>query len=129
MAYTKNTWATGDIVTSAKLNHMEDGIESGNSALICLITPETGYLDKTFGEILDAFASGKMVILHTSSPAGESDRSEGYFIMPWISHSYADETGEYSGTLEFNNYGTFITGIVNSYEELLAERARASALD
>ena len=26
MSYTKNTWQTGDIVSSAKLNHMEDGI-------------------------------------------------------------------------------------------------------
>ena len=28
MSYEKQTWVTGDIVTSAKLNHMEDGIES-----------------------------------------------------------------------------------------------------
>ena len=27
MSYTKQTWATGDTVTAAKLNHMEDGIE------------------------------------------------------------------------------------------------------
>ena len=26
MSYTKNTWQTGDIVSSEKLNHMEDGI-------------------------------------------------------------------------------------------------------
>ena len=29
MSYTPNTWATGDIVTSEKLNHMEQGIASG----------------------------------------------------------------------------------------------------
>lgn len=28
MAYVKNTWVDGDIVTSEKLNHMEDGIEA-----------------------------------------------------------------------------------------------------
>lgn len=27
MAYTKQTWAGGDTVTAAKLNHMEDGID------------------------------------------------------------------------------------------------------
>ena len=27
MSYTKNTWANGDVITAAKLNHMEDGIE------------------------------------------------------------------------------------------------------
>lgn len=26
MSYTKQTWATGDTITAAKLNHMEDGI-------------------------------------------------------------------------------------------------------
>ena len=28
MAYVKNTWATGDVVTAAKLNNMENGIEA-----------------------------------------------------------------------------------------------------
>lgn len=32
MAYTKQTWATGDTITAAKLNHMEDGIAAGGSA-------------------------------------------------------------------------------------------------
>lgn len=26
MAYTKQTWECGDIITAEKLNHMEDGI-------------------------------------------------------------------------------------------------------
>ena len=26
MSYTKQTWATGDIITADKMNHMEDGI-------------------------------------------------------------------------------------------------------
>lgn len=30
MSYTKNTWQTGDIVSSEKLNHMEDGIADGS---------------------------------------------------------------------------------------------------
>ena len=30
MAYEKNNWQSGDVVTSDKLNHMEDGIESSN---------------------------------------------------------------------------------------------------
>lgn len=31
MSYTKTTWATGDVVTSAKLNKMESGIELANN--------------------------------------------------------------------------------------------------
>lgn len=35
MSYTKNTWATGDTITAAKLNNMEDGIEAaGYDAVI-----------------------------------------------------------------------------------------------
>lgn len=30
MAYEKQTWACGDIVTAEKLNHMEDGIAEAN---------------------------------------------------------------------------------------------------
>lgn len=53
MAYEKNTWATGDVVTSAKLNHMEDGIAGGY--LIITATDDTEAmtvtLDKTWNEI------------------------------------------------------------------------------
>ena len=34
MAYTKNTWNTGDIVSSQKLNHMEDGIANSENVFI-----------------------------------------------------------------------------------------------
>ena len=34
MAYEKQTWATGDTVTSEKLNHMEAGILSGQLPLV-----------------------------------------------------------------------------------------------
>lgn len=30
MAYVKNTWETGDVITAEKLNHMEDGIAGGD---------------------------------------------------------------------------------------------------
>lgn len=52
MAYTKNTWQTGDVVTSAKLNHMEDGIAAGGGVLI--VHDVDGTLDKTWQEIADA---------------------------------------------------------------------------
>ncbi len=60
MAYTKNTWNTGDIVSSQKLNHMEDGIANsenvfivGGASLNGNGNPE-GTLDKTWQEIHDA---------------------------------------------------------------------------
>lgn len=60
MAYTKNTWQTGDIVTSQKLNHMEDGIANSENVFIVggVSFDENsnlvGTLDKTWQEIHDA---------------------------------------------------------------------------
>lgn len=56
MAYVKQTWQTGDTVTSAKLNHMENGIAAaGDAALVVGSTVEgsTITLTKTYQEILD----------------------------------------------------------------------------
>jgi hypothetical protein len=63
MAYTKNTWKTGDIVSSQKLNHMEDGIANSENVFIvggATIDGNgdpTGTLDKTWQEIHDAMQS------------------------------------------------------------------------
>lgn len=59
MGYTKTTWETGDIITAAKLNNMENGIE-GATPLIAGVTTEDQdkTLDKTWQEIHDALAAG-----------------------------------------------------------------------
>ena len=60
MAYTPNTWATGDVVTSAKLNNIEQGI--ANSVFIVNFTwnegTETYSADKTYAEVAAAYAAG-----------------------------------------------------------------------
>ena len=56
MSYTKQTWSTGDTVTAAKLNHMEDGIaEAGGGSSgggVLVVHDVDGTLDKTYSEIL-----------------------------------------------------------------------------
>lgn len=37
MSYTKQTWATGDIITAEKLNHMEDGIAGAGETPIHML--------------------------------------------------------------------------------------------
>ena len=37
MSYTKQTWQTGDTITAAKLNHMEDGIAAGGGGADLII--------------------------------------------------------------------------------------------
>lgn len=71
MAYTKNTWKTGDIVSSQKLNHMEDGIaNSENVFIVGGVTLDesdkpTGTLDKTWQEIHDAMQSKICIVVIT----------------------------------------------------------------
>lgn len=58
MSYTPTQWKDGDLVTSAKLNKMEQGIAAGGGVLIVNITQENDselpVLDKTWQEIHDA---------------------------------------------------------------------------
>ena len=52
MAYEPTNWQAGDIVTSAKLNKIEQGIAAGGGILV--VHNENGTLDKTWQEIYDA---------------------------------------------------------------------------
>ena len=75
MSYEKNIWKTGDIVTSEKLNHIEQGIEAGGSSGGgggMFIISTTDYdeeegtwskIDKNFQEIQTAIDNGQMPIL------------------------------------------------------------------
>lgn len=58
MAYTKQTWTTGDTITASKLNHMEDGIAEGGGGGALIVTEVDSTLDKTFAEIYNALSSG-----------------------------------------------------------------------
>ena len=72
MAYVKQTWSCGDEISAEKLNHMEDGIydasQSGGGNTPLLVNAiSAGYgrydLDKTFGEIRNAYSNGRMVVV------------------------------------------------------------------
>lgn len=60
MAYTKNTWKTGDIVSSQKLNHMEDGIANSENVFI---VGGGDILDKTWQEIFDAIGAVALCVV------------------------------------------------------------------
>ena len=85
MAYTKQIWTNGDVITAEKLNHMEDGIKSGNensgggilvvniiahsqtSGSECEITP-----DHTYEEIDQAREDGMIIIFNTEVWSGNN---------------------------------------------------------
>ena len=61
MSYTPNTWESGDVVTSAKLNNIETGI-SNATPLILLFSDDTGACNHTWQEIYDALSVGRIVV-------------------------------------------------------------------
>lgn len=70
MAYEKNIWYDGDIVTAEKLNHIEDGIsESGGGSSEVLVIGELDK-DKPFDysgkEIYNAIQAGKRIAIRDS---------------------------------------------------------------
>ena len=83
MAYTKNTWKTGDIVSSAKLNHMEDGIaNSENVFIVGGVSLDgkggpKGTLDKTWQEIYNALQSKVVIAVYVSDNEIMQFRIEG----------------------------------------------------
>lgn len=63
MSYTPNTWQTGDTITAAKLNKLEQGVAAGS--LVVNITYDDqnkAVLDKTWQEIYDAAHAGSPIV-------------------------------------------------------------------
>lgn len=68
MAYEKNTWNDGDVITAELLNHIEDGIEnaggSGGGFVVTVTGEEGSYTaDKTLAEITTAIRNGQIPTL------------------------------------------------------------------
>ena len=65
MAYEPNTWKSGDIVTSAKMNHIEEGIANAGPLVVEMVREDTTatIIGKTAGEILDAMKAGQPVVV------------------------------------------------------------------
>lgn len=62
MSYTKNTWATGDVVTSAKLNNIETGVYNATPLVVTAEAGDTPTFDKTWKEINDAYEAGSYIM-------------------------------------------------------------------
>lgn len=73
MSYTPTTWKAGDIVTSAKLNKIEQGISTatanGNILIVNAIydDEDISTLDKTWKEIYNAMLVGSVIIIENTS--------------------------------------------------------------
>ena len=97
MAYSKQTWATGDTITAEKLNHMEDGIGSSDLFILTFtITAGNDGLeatcDKTFSELAAAIEEEKTILGYFTHFTGDE-------FTPFSQLSYDDTYGG-----EFTNY-------------------------
>ena len=71
MTYTKQNWADGDLITAAKLNHIEEGLASagaGNGSVFYVETTGplgidvVATLNTTWQAVYDAMTDGKRVL-------------------------------------------------------------------
>ena len=75
MSYEPTNWKTGDVVTSTKLNHMEQGIAAAGQMIIVRIDPETTTMQSTWQEIYDALRAGVFVYYNDHSDEDETSFS------------------------------------------------------
>lgn len=115
MSYTPTEWKAGDVVTSEKLNHMEDGIFDSAEIFVVhayvehLNEPdENGYLEAyhldgvEYQDIRDAISEGKVPILRM-----DTDRDSGNYYYALLLYSKYD--GEITGThIDSLNYSEHI---------------------
>lgn len=127
MAYTTNTWVTGDTITADKLNHMEDGIASASGGpLIVNVTriSDGGYsnmaLDKTWQEIHDALLSSGVTIVYHESVEDEEGVYDVVTPNSLDRMSYASEEAyPYLVTVADEDYmTTTANGYPRTYREL-----------
>lgn len=84
MAYTKKTWSTGETLTAAGMNNIENGVAANDTAISALNTTVEGKLDKpqaegTSGQILSLGADGKLTYIDKpadGAPGAKGDKGD-----------------------------------------------------
>lgn len=80
MAYEPTNWKTGDVVTSAKLDKLEQAVAGG--VLVAHIARAT--LDRTWQEIYDAFLQNGLVVLYEGEEGADySTQSSELVLRVW----------------------------------------------
>lgn len=108
--YVKQTWQTGDVVTSAKLNHMEDGIAAaGGGVLVVNVTDVDGTptCDKTAGEIMSAMETGRVVFKERGDEGG-------FTFLSLMTADYTPNDG-YTFVLMSEEATVFVADTANDY--------------
>lgn len=88
MAYSKNTWQSGDVVTSAKLNNIENGIANASGNIAYTIEGSNVVLSASFDDVLEMVGNGVIPFIVTNFDAGS-------YVIYHATHISGDE-GDYS---------------------------------
>ena len=108
MSYEPTTWKSGDTVTSAKLNKMEQGIANAGGGGVLIVHDVDSTLDKTWQEIHDAILSvGAVVEVNnggiTLFTFAGTDGAGTYHVDTAIGDEYyTDSTDGYPATREYD---------------------------
>jgi len=118
MAYEKQTWTNGDVITADKLNHIEDGIINGGVFTFTATQNDNGIiLNKTWREIKNAIENG-MICVFTYTDESVTDQSA----TIQLNSSLDMESSEYSVNVAMAVAGsaatTFSTDSENGYPSL-----------
>ena len=106
MAYEKHTWETGETITAEKLNNLEDGV-SGNRVFSVNINENSeGYiLDKTFGEIRNAYELGLVIKLVYSATDFYGNSLDVYYVSSINYHNQDGTNPESNGEIFYISFG------------------------
>ena len=127
MSYTPTEWKSGDTITSAKLNKIENGIAAAGSGGVGTVRvelnkQETGrVMDKTWAEIKNMFDSGLLIQIIENDDEGDflAGFVAGAGVLPFGNESYVIYTivfAEYQAKSE-----SYFTDSENGYPEYLFE--------
>lgn len=96
MAYTPTNWANGDVITSEKLNKIEQGLANGGGGIFMITADmESGTflfsnVSATFEEATEAYINGMLLILRIRSAIGDGQ----YLIFDVVQYATAIDSGE-----------------------------------
>lgn len=83
MSYTPNTWATGDTITAAKLNNIENGIANGGWDAIIRLTHADNSGPDSYGNLTPSIIEGTFADLTAKIQSGGFPCILVQYLHPW----------------------------------------------